>query len=92
MAISDESGNPVAEQAVLLNPVRLYLSAGAMDQAEHCADRLCALPDSHMTVFQAAYFNDIARVKIACGKLGEGQAILDLRIAHIGIVHLYYWV
>ncbi len=88
MAISDEIGNPVAKQGVLLYPVRLHLSAGALDQAEHWADKLYALQDSPMTVFQAAYFNDIARVKIACGKLGEGQAILDRALELCGTDHM----
>jgi DNA-binding SARP family transcriptional activator/tetratricopeptide (TPR) repeat protein len=56
----------------------LYHLAGALDQAEFWADKLYeALRERSFPVFEPYYLTNIARVKIARGKLAEGQAILD---------------
>ncbi|UCG24791.1 MAG: hypothetical protein JSW55_01990, partial [Chloroflexota bacterium] len=56
----------------------LHHLAGAPDQAEFWADKLYeALRERSFPVFETYYLTNIARVKIARGKLAEGQAILD---------------
>jgi tetratricopeptide (TPR) repeat protein len=77
MAIIKLSDFPVYEQSECYFWMDLYLAAGAMKQAEHWADKLYALEDSLAPMFQSAYLNRIARVKIACRNLHEGKAILD---------------
>lgn len=57
--------------------IDLYLAARAMDKAELWADRLYAMKDSFPPMFQPAYLDRIASVKIAVGKLDEGKVILD---------------
>ena len=96
MALSDISGHPLWKQSEFYFRMDLYLAAGAMDQAEHMADQLYALQASLMPIFQSAFFNRIARVKIACGKLGEGKAILDraLELCSTGNIWSHYiiWI
>lgn len=76
-ALWDESTYPAIKQANNYHLMVLYLDAGAMDQAETCADTLYSLKDSMMPIFKSYFLNHIARVKVACGKLGDGQVILE---------------
>lgn len=69
--------HPLWKQSECYFRMDLYLAAGAMDLAEHFADQMYAEQDRLMPMFQSAFLNRIARVKIACGKFGEGEAILD---------------
>jgi hypothetical protein len=46
----------------------LYLAAGVLDLAEHFAEQMKAMQDRLIPMFQPAFLNSIARVKIACGK------------------------
>ncbi len=54
----------------------LHYLAGALDQAEYWSDKLYeAMQERSFPVFDNYYLANIARVKIARGKLAEGQAI-----------------
>ena len=56
----------------------LYSLAGAPEQAEQWADKLAAaIQERSMPVFECYYLTNIARAKVARGRLAEGQAILD---------------
>jgi tetratricopeptide (TPR) repeat protein len=56
----------------------LHYLAGALDQAEHWADKLTeVLQDTPIPLFEIYYLTNIARVKIARGKLAEGQRIVE---------------
>ena len=70
-------GHPLWEQSECFFRMDLYLAAGAMDLAEQYADKLYAMHGRLMPMFQSVFLDRIARVKIDCGKLGEGEAILN---------------
>jgi DNA-binding SARP family transcriptional activator len=72
---------PLWKQGECYFRMDLYLAAGDMGQAEHFADLMYAQQDRLIPMFQTAFLNSVARVKIACGKLGEGEAILDRALA-----------
>jgi DNA-binding SARP family transcriptional activator/tetratricopeptide (TPR) repeat protein len=76
MALS-EVDYPSSRQSVYSRLQSLLLHAGALVQAERWADRLYAQRESIMPVFQTFMLTDIARVKIACGKLDQARIILD---------------
>jgi DNA-binding SARP family transcriptional activator len=69
--------NPLWRQSECYFRMDLYLAAGAMDLAEQFANQMYAMQDHLMPMFQSAFLNSVAHVKIACGKLSEGEAILD---------------
>ena len=77
LALSEESGHAYSKQTDYRFLATFYLLAGALDQAEQWADTLFALRESIIPTFQAFFLASIARVKIACGKFLEGEAILD---------------
>jgi DNA-binding SARP family transcriptional activator len=77
LAIIKLSKFPILKQSECYFWIDLYLAARVMDQAEHWADRLYEMRDSFPPMFQPAYLDRIARVKIAVGKLDDGKAILD---------------
>jgi tetratricopeptide (TPR) repeat protein len=54
-----------------------YLAVGALDEAERWADELYAGRETVPPNFITPYFVQVARTKIALGKLDEGRAILD---------------
>jgi DNA-binding SARP family transcriptional activator/tetratricopeptide (TPR) repeat protein len=54
-----------------------YLAVGAPDEAERWADELYAERETVPPNFITPYFVEVARTKIALGKLDEGRAILD---------------
>ena len=72
--------NPLWKQSECYFRMDLYLAAGAMDLAEHFADQMYAMQDRLIPIFQPAFLNRTALVKIACGKFGEGEVILDRAI------------
>jgi DNA-binding SARP family transcriptional activator/tetratricopeptide (TPR) repeat protein len=77
IALWDENSYPVIKQANHFYRMVFYLDAGALDQAEYHADLLNALKDSMVPIFKSYFLNYIAQVKIACGKFGEGQMVLE---------------
>ncbi|MGB3715745.1 MAG: AAA family ATPase [Candidatus Promineifilaceae bacterium] len=76
-ALTAAIGHSNEEQAHLWGRIGLYLAVGALEEAERWADRLYAQREAIMLSFVQAYLTDVARVKIASGKLDEGQVILD---------------
>jgi DNA-binding SARP family transcriptional activator/predicted ATPase len=76
MAIDEDGDNSLLSQAHYANFIPAYLLAGALDQAEQLADKLYAMRENFLPVFRTQYFVNIARVKIALGKLQESEAIL----------------
>jgi tetratricopeptide (TPR) repeat protein len=73
--------HPIWKQSEWYFRMDLYLAAGALDLAEHCADQMYAMQNSLIPMFQSPFLNRVARVKIACGKYDEGKAILDRALA-----------
>ncbi|MGD8806621.1 MAG: AAA family ATPase [Chloroflexota bacterium] len=61
--------------------IRIYRTVGALIESEHWADQLYAERGNVPPNFTTQYFVEIARVKIARGKLEEGRAILDEMLA-----------
>ena len=57
--------------------IRFYLFGGMLEQAEHWANKLSTLRQGFIPWFQTFFLAEIARVKIARGKLDEGKAILE---------------
>lgn len=57
--------------------ILFYLAVGALGKAESWADTLSSQRESLLPNYITNFFVEIARVKIACGKLDEGRAILD---------------
>lgn len=57
--------------------IKFYLGVGALAEAERWADELFAQRETIPPNFITYYLVDIARVKIARGKLDEGRVILD---------------
>jgi predicted ATPase len=80
IALWDENSYPVIKQANHFYWMVFYLDAGALDQAEYHAELLNALKDSMVPIFKSYFLNYIAQIKIACGKFGEGQVILEQAI------------
>jgi tetratricopeptide (TPR) repeat protein len=57
--------------------IRIYLLSGELDRAEHWANKLYTFRKDVIPSFRALFLAEIARVKIALGKLPEGEAILE---------------
>ena len=57
--------------------IRFYLLVGALDQAEFWANKLYALYKDFIPQFHTLFLAEIARAKIAQGKLDQGEAILE---------------
>ena len=57
--------------------IKFYLAVGALEDAERWADRLYAERETIMPNFTTVCLTDVARAKIACGKLDEDRTILD---------------
>jgi tetratricopeptide (TPR) repeat protein len=58
-----------------------YLTVGALEEAEQWADKLYAERETIPPNFITSYFVEVARTKIARGKLDKGGAILDELVA-----------
>jgi tetratricopeptide (TPR) repeat protein len=61
--------------------ILFYLGVGALEDAERWADELYANRETIPPNFITPYFVEVARTKIALGKLEEGRAILDELLA-----------
>jgi tetratricopeptide (TPR) repeat protein len=69
--------DPTSEHSQYVRMISLFLHCGALDQAELWADRLYALREGFVPVFQAYNLAAIAQAKIAKGDLVAGATILD---------------
>jgi predicted ATPase len=81
MVITKVGELPLWKQSECYFRMDLYLAAGDMSQAERFADLMYTQQDQLIPMFQSTFLNSVAQVKIACGKLAEGKAILDRAIA-----------
>ena len=61
--------------------IMFYRAVGAPEEAERWADELYAERETVPPNFITPYFVEVARTKIALGKLDEGRAILDELLA-----------
>jgi tetratricopeptide (TPR) repeat protein len=61
--------------------ILIYLTVDALDEAERWADELYAERETLPPNFSTIYFVEVARAKIAVGKMDEGRAILDELLA-----------
>jgi tetratricopeptide (TPR) repeat protein len=61
--------------------IKFYLTVCALQEAERWADELSAQRETIPPNFMPIYLTEAALAKIACGKLDEGQAILDEMLA-----------
>jgi hypothetical protein len=82
-AISTAIGHGYAkdEQGHQWGRVVFYLAVGATQEAERWADRLYAQRQAILPNYIPIYLGEVARAKIACGKMDEGRAILDELLA-----------
>ena len=80
-AIFTAIGHTKDEQVHQWGRLVVYLTIGATQEAERWADRLYAQRHAIMPNFITIYLTDVARAKIACGKLDVGRAILDELLA-----------
>jgi DNA-binding SARP family transcriptional activator len=76
-AYADSIGHPNQVHDHQWGRIKLYLAVGALEEAERWADELFSQRESVPPNFITTFFAEIARVKIARGKLDEGRAILD---------------
>jgi tetratricopeptide (TPR) repeat protein len=80
-AIFTATGHAKDEQGNQWGQLVFYLTIGATQEAERWADKLYAQRHAIMPNFITIYLTDVARAKIACGKLDVGRAILDELLA-----------
>jgi tetratricopeptide (TPR) repeat protein len=81
--VFEAAGNPISMQGLAFIWMGIYLAAGTPEQAEPWADRLYPQRQAMIPNTVPIYFTNIAWTKIACGKLDEGQAILDELLADL---------
>ncbi|MEJ2706234.1 MAG: AAA family ATPase [Anaerolineales bacterium] len=80
-AYAESLGHPNEKHGHQLWRVTFYLAVGALDEAERWADKLYSERETIPPNFITTYFVEVARTKIARGKLEEGRAILDDLVA-----------
>ena len=80
-AIFTAIGHAKDEQGHQWGRLVFYLTVGATQEAERWADRLYTQRHAIMPNFITIYLTEVARAKIACGKLDVGRAILDELLA-----------
>jgi len=80
-AYAESLGHPNEKHGHQLWRVTFYLAVGALDEAERWADKLYSERKTFPPNFITPYFVEVARTKIARGKLDEGRAILDELVA-----------
>lgn len=80
-AIFAAIGHAKNEQGHQWGRLVAYLIVGATQEAEHWADRLYAQRQDILPNYIPIYLTEVARAKIACGKMDEGRAILDELLA-----------
>jgi tetratricopeptide (TPR) repeat protein len=76
-AYADSLGHPNEKHGHQWGRIKLYLAVGALEQAECWADALFTQRETIPPNFFTTYFVEIARTKIARGKLDEGRVVLD---------------
>jgi DNA-binding SARP family transcriptional activator len=76
-AYADSIGHPNQTHDHQWGRIRFYLTVGALEEAERWADELFSQRESVPPNFITSFFVEIARVKIARGKLDDGRTILD---------------
>lgn len=77
MAIAQAGGDSLSLQGIYSSLILVYLLVGALEQAEQWADTLyAACREIDMPVFQTLFLVNIARAKLARGKLAEGGDVL----------------
>jgi tetratricopeptide (TPR) repeat protein len=76
-ALSAAIGHANEEHGHQLVRIELYLAVGALEEAEHWADRLYTQRETIMPVLIHPYLARAALAKVANGKLQEGRAILE---------------
>ena len=76
-AIGEETGNPLIVQGGNWHLIFVYLNGGALERAEKAADKMYAGQNEIGPIFGTMILASIANVKIASGKLHEGNAILE---------------
>jgi tetratricopeptide (TPR) repeat protein len=81
--VFEAAGNPISMQGLAFMWMGIYLAAGTPDEAVPWADRLFPQRQAMIPNTIPIYFTHIAWTKIACGKLDEGQAILDELLADL---------
>jgi tetratricopeptide (TPR) repeat protein len=74
-------GHPKEKHDLRYGRIMFYLGVGAPEEAERWADELYAERETVPPNFITYYFVEVARTKIALGKLDEGRAILDELLA-----------
>ena len=80
-AYAESLGHPNEKHGHLYGRIKFYLAVGALGKAERWADMLYTQRETIPPNFITTYFVEIARVKIASGRLDEGRAILDELLA-----------
>jgi len=80
-AYAESLGHPNEKHGHQLWRITFYLAVGALDEAERWADELYSERETIPPNFITTYFVEVARTKIARGKLDEGRAILDELVA-----------
>jgi DNA-binding SARP family transcriptional activator/predicted ATPase len=80
-ANAESLGHPNERHGHQMWRTTFYLTVGALEEAERWADRLYAERETIPPNFISPYFVEVARTKIARGKLDEGRAILDELVA-----------
>jgi tetratricopeptide (TPR) repeat protein len=76
-AYAESLGHPNEQHGHQWGRIKLYLAVGALEDAERWAEELFTQRETIPPNFITVYIFEIARVKIAGGKLDEGRAILD---------------
>jgi tetratricopeptide (TPR) repeat protein len=74
-------GHPKEKHDLQYGRILFYLAVGALEEAERWADDLYAGRETVPPNFITHYFVEVARTKIALGKLEEGRGILDELLA-----------
>ena len=77
MTVTEEFGESWGIYTYYPSFILICLLSGALEKAEEWADKLVAFREAFVPIFQIFFLVDIARAKIARGKLGEGKAILE---------------
>ena len=80
-AYAESLGHPNEKHGHQFGRIVFYLAVGALEAAESWADQLSNQRENMLPNYISNFFVEIARVKIARGKLDEGQAILDELLA-----------
>lgn len=78
---AESLGHPNEKHGHQLWRTTFYLTLGVPEEAERWADKLYSQRETLPPNFITTYLVEVARTKIACGKLDEGRAILGELLA-----------